>query len=114
MEQQTKEMIVTLTDKAASKVKALLEKESKQDYGLRVGVTTGGCSSYTYDIGLEKEPKKDDLVIEEKGVKVFINPASISFMKGSTVDYKDTLSNAGFKINNPNVKTSCGCGHSVG
>ena len=67
-----------------------------------------------YDIGLEKEPKTDDIVIEEKGVKIFINPMSIEFMKGSTVDYVDALTNAGFKINNPNVKTSCGCGHSVG
>ena len=114
MEQQTKEIIIALTDKAASKVKALLEKESKKDYGLRVGVTPGGCSSYMYDIGLEKEPKNDDIIIEEKGVKVFINPASVAFMKGSTVDYLDALTNAGFKINNPNVKTSCGCGHSVG
>ncbi|MBS3097094.1 iron-sulfur cluster assembly accessory protein [Candidatus Woesearchaeota archaeon] len=114
MQQETKELIVALTEKAANKVKALLEKENKQGYGLRVGVVPGGCSSYMYDIGLEKEPKNDDVVIEEKGVKVFINPASIEFMKGSTVDYIDALTNAGFKINNPNVKTSCGCGHSVG
>ena len=114
MEQQTKEVIISLTEKAANKVKLLLEKESKQDYGLRVGVMPGGCSSYMYDIGLEKAPKENDIVIEEKGVKVFINPESIAFMKGSTVDYMDTLTNAGFKINNPNVKTSCGCGHSVG
>jgi len=114
MEQQTKEIIVTLTEKAANKVKSLLEKENKQGYGLRVGVTPGGCSSYMYDIGLEKEQKNDDMVIEEKGVKIFINPMSVSFMKGSTVDYLDSLTNAGFKINNPNVKTSCGCGHSVG
>ena len=114
MQQQTKELIVALTDKAANKVKSLLEKENKQGYGLRVGVTPGGCSSYMYDIGLEKEPKNDDVVIEEKGVRIFINPMSIEFMKGSTVDYIDALTNAGFKINNPNVKTSCGCGHSVG
>ena len=114
MQQETKELIVALTEKAANKVKALLEKENKQGYGLRVGVVPGGCSSYMYDIGLEKEPKNDDIVIEEKGVKVFINPQSIEFMKGSTVDYIDALTNAGFKINNPNVKTSCGCGHSVG
>ena len=107
-------MIVTLTEKAVSKVKALLEKENKQGYGLRVGVTAGGCSSYMYDIGLEKSPKENDMVIEDKGVKIFINPESIAFMKGSTVDYIDALTNAGFKINNPNVKTSCGCGHSVG
>mgnify|MGYP001615013683 CR=1 FL=1 len=114
MQQQTKELIVTLTEKAANKVKALLEKENKQGYGLRVGIVSGGCSSYMYDIGLEKEPKENDLVIEEKGVKIFINPQSIAFMKGSTVDYIDALTNAGFKINNPNVKTICGCGHSVG
>ena len=114
MEQQTKEIIVSLTDKAASKVKILLEKENKQGYGLRVGVTAGGCSSYMYDIGLEKSPKENDMVIEEKGVRIFINPESIAFMKGSTVDYIESLQNAGFKINNPNVKTSCGCGHSVG
>ena len=114
MEQTTKEIIVALTEKAADKVKLLLEKENKQGYGLRVGVTAGGCSSYTYDIGMEKEPKQEDIVVEDKGVRIFINPESIAFMKGSTVDYLDSLTNAGFKINNPNVKTSCGCGHSVG
>lgn len=114
MEQQTKEIIISLTEKAANKVKSLLEKENKKDYGLRVGVAPGGCSSYVYDIGLEKSPKENDRVIEEKGVRIFINPESIAFMKGSTVDYLDSLTNAGFKINNPNVKTSCGCGHSVG
>ncbi len=114
MEQQTKEIIVNLTEKAANKVKLLLEKENKQGYGLRVGITLGGCSGYMYDIGLEKSPKENDAVIEEKGVKLFMNPESIAFMKGSTVDYIESLQNAGFKINNPNVKTSCGCGHSVG
>lgn len=114
MQQQTKEIIVTLTEKAADKVKSLLEKENKQGYGLRVGVVPGGCSSYMYEIALEKEPKNDDLVIEERGIKLFINPISISFMKGSTIDYLDTLQNSGFKVNNPNVKTTCGCGHSVG
>lgn len=114
MQQETKEIIVTLTDRAINKVKALLEKENKKDYGLRVGIVAGGCSSYMYEIALEKEPKQEDIVLEEKGVKVFINPDSVAFMKGSTVDYLDALTNAGFKINNPNVKTSCGCGHSVG
>ena len=114
MQQQTKEMIVSLTEKAASKVRQLLEKENKQNYGLRVGVVSGGCSSYMYDIGFEKAPKEKDVIIEEKGVKIFINPESVAFMKGSTIDYMQTLQNAGFKVNNPNVKTTCGCGHSVG
>ena len=114
MEQETKEMIVNLTEKAANKVKVLLEKESKNDYGLRVGIVSGGCSGYMYDICLEKSPRENDKVLEEKGVRIFMNPESIAFMKGSTVDYVETLQNSGFKINNPNVKTSCGCGHSVG
>ncbi|MEK6983772.1 MAG: iron-sulfur cluster assembly accessory protein [Nanoarchaeota archaeon] len=113
-EQQTKELIITLTEKAAEKVMKLLEKENKQDYGLRIGIIPGGCSGYTYEIALDKSSKENDVIIEEKGVKIFMNPESIAFMKGSTVDYVDSLTNAGFKINNPNVKTSCGCGHSVG
>ena len=114
MQQETKEIIVTLTEKAADKVKTLLKKENKEDYGLRVGILPGGCSGYMYDIGLEKSAKENDTVIEDKGVRIFINPESIAFMKGSTVDYIESLQNSGFKINNPNVKTSCGCGHSVG
>lgn len=111
---QQKELIITLTEKAASKVKFLLQKENKNGHGLRVGIAHGGCSGYTYDIGLESSPKEGDVVIEEKGVRIFINPESAAFMRGSTVDYIDTLQNAGFKIINPNVKTTCGCGHSVG
>lgn len=114
MQQQTKEVIITLTEKAANKVKSLLEKENKQDYGLRIGIMSGGCSGYMYDIGLEKSPKENDTVFEDKGVKIFMNQESIAFMKGSTIDYIESLQNSGFKINNPNVKTSCGCGHSVG
>jgi len=114
MEQQTQETVVTLTDKAAAKVKSLLEKENKKDYGLRVGVIAGGCSGYMYDIGLEKSPKENDRVLEEKGIKIFMNEESIAFMKGASVDYVESLQNSGFKINNPNVKRSCGCGHSVG
>ena len=114
--QQTKstEQIVILTEKAAAKVKHMIKKENKEGYGLRLGITMGGCSGYMYKIGLEKEAKSGDLIIEDKGVKIFINSESIAFMKGSTVDYINALVNAGFKVNNPNVKRSCGCGHSVG
>ena len=64
MQQQTKEIIVSLTEKAAKKVKLLLEKENKKDYGLRVGVVPGGCSSYMYEVGFEKSQKENDVVIE--------------------------------------------------
>jgi len=112
--QEAKEMILTLTERAASKAKKLMEKEDKKDYGLRIGIVPGGCSGYTYDIALEKTPKKDDNVFEDKGIRIFVSPQSAEFMKGSEVDYLETLQHSGFKINNPNVKTSCGCGHSVG
>ena len=114
MQQQTKEIIVTLTEKAANKVKSLLENENKQGYGLRVGILPGGCSSYMYDIRIEETTKDEDIALKDKGVKIFMNPESVAFMNGSIIDYSDALQNAGFKIKNPNVKTSCGCGHSVG
>lgn len=114
MEQKANEVLITITESAAKKVKSLAEKEDKKDYGLRLGIVPGGCSSFMYEISLEKDSKQDDFVFEEKGVKIFINPQSIDFLRGSTVDYIDTLQNSGFKINNPNVKSSCGCGHSVG
>ena len=114
--QQTKttEQILALTEKAANKVKQMIKKESKENYGLRLGIVAGGCSGYMYSIVLEKEAKADDLILEDKGVKIFINPESVPFMKGSIVDYREALQNSGFKINNPNVKRTCGCGHSVG
>src|SRR3989338_10434830 len=105
--QQTKtENPISLTEKAAAKVKQMISKENKENYGLRLGIVAGGCSGYMYEIQLEKEPKENDMVMEDKGIKIFINPESIPFMKGSTVDYRDALQNSGFKINNPNVKRS--------
>ena len=113
--QQTKtENPITITEKAASKIKYFMEKENKKEYGFRVGIVMGGCSGYMYEMGLEKSPKESDAVIEDKGVKLFINPESITFIRGSILDYKEALQGAGFKINNPNVKRTCGCGHSVG
>jgi len=113
--QQTKtENPISLTEKAASKIKQMLDKESKKEHGFRIGIVMGGCSGYMYEMALEKEPKESDTVLEEKGVRLFLNQESIAFMRGSVVDYKDGLQNSGFKINNPNVKRTCGCGHSVG
>ena len=114
LQQATGASPVHLTEKAARKVKALIEKEGKQGHGLRLGVVPGGCSGYTYDIALEKSAREEDLVLEEQGIKIFINPLSANFMKGSEVDYVETLQNSGFKVKNPNVKNTCGCGHSVG
>ena len=113
--QQTKtENPITLTEKAASKVKHMIKKDNKENYGLRLGIVSGGCSGYMYEVALEKSAKENDLIMEDKGIKIFMNPESVPFMKGSIVDYKEALQNSGFKVNNPNVKRTCGCGHSVG
>jgi len=126
---------VTLTKKAVEKLKELMNEQNnvKQNEssskkgkqagkykGLRVGVIEGGCSGQTYDMELEEnllekgssKNKKDDYVFEQDGIKVFIDKQSFEFIKGSRIDYLDTLQGAGFKISNPNAKSNCGCGQS--
>jgi iron-sulfur cluster assembly protein len=110
MMQQQK--LITITDKAVNKVKEFVSNEGKQVAGLRVYVAGGGCSGLTYGMALEDTPSEEDIVIEENGVKVFVDPASAKYLKGSSIDYLETLEASGFKINNPNVVSSCACGHS--
>ena len=110
MMQQQK--LITITDKAVKKVKEFLANEETKAAGLRVYVAGGGCSGLTYGMALEEAPSEEDIVIEESGMKVFLDPASAKYMKGSSIDYIETLEASGFKINNPNVVSSCACGHS--
>jgi len=104
--------LITITDKAVKKVKEFLANEETKAAGLRVYVAGGGCSGLTYGMALEEAPSEEDIVIEESGMKVFLDPASAKYMKGSSIDYIETLEASGFKINNPNVVSSCACGHS--
>lgn len=102
-----------VTANAAKKLKELLEAEKKDPatVGLRVGITGGGCSGFQYL--LDFDTKRDgDTVVEADGIKVFVDPKSMPFLRGSTVDYVESLMGAGFTIRNPNVKGSCGCGQS--
>ena len=108
--QQQKLMTITL--KASTKVKEFLANEGKQTGGLRVYVAGGGCSGLTYGMAVEDAPSDEDIVIEESGLKVFVDPASAKYLKGTSIDYMETLEASGFKINNPNVVSTCGCGHS--
>ena len=110
--QQTTIPKISLTEKAVSKLKHFLDKENKN--ALRLDVLKGGCSGYTYDISLQNVPKSGDIVIEDNGIKIFVGKEGSDFLNGSTVDFVSTLQDSGFKIHNPNVKRSCGCGHSVG
>jgi iron-sulfur cluster insertion protein len=106
--------MVTVTPLAAEKINELLTEEQKSGSGLRVFVQGGGCSGFQYGLMIEEngaEPDADQ-VIESNGVKLFIDPISIRYLKGAEVDFVDNMSGGGFTIRNPNAKTTCGCGSS--
>ena len=101
-----------ITASAAAKIKELLAKEGKgAEYGLRLGVMGGGCSGLQYFMEFDTT-REGDRTIEMEGAKVFVDPRSSMHVRGSQLEYLDGLHGAGFKISNPNVKSSCGCGHS--
>ena len=99
-----------ITEKAASKIKEVIKDKT----GLRIEVVPGGCSGYMYNIVTENKVNNDDKIVEEKGVKVILDKESFDLLKGSKLDYVDSLQGAGFKIHNPNAKSTCGCGNSFG
>ena len=100
----------SLTDSAIRKIKDMMLREQKEGYGLRVGVVTGGCAGLSYDLRFQKKPYDNDIVFEQGGLQVFLNPETLQFIQGITVDYVDTLKESGFKYLNPKAKNSCGCG----
>ena len=103
---------VTVTSKAAEKIKEFMKEDDDKAEYLRVYVQGGGCSGLSYGMGFEKAKEEDDLVIEENGVKILIDSYSLDHLKGANVDYIESLMGSGFKINNPNVTKSCSCGSS--
>ncbi|MEK7858641.1 MAG: iron-sulfur cluster assembly accessory protein [Elusimicrobiota bacterium] len=104
--------MITLTEKAAKKIVVLARKEGKAEAILRIKVGAGGCSGMSYEFELTDQLKKDDIVCEAFGAKAVVDPRSDFFVGGSEVDYKETLMEAGFKIQNPLAKTTCSCGTS--
>jgi iron-sulfur cluster assembly accessory protein len=102
---------VTVTDRAVSKVAAILSKEPAGAM-LRVSVEGGGCSGFQYKFDVEREQADDDLVLGGDKATILIDPVSVGFLAGSEIDFVDDLIGAAFKINNPNAKSSCGCGTS--
>ena len=103
---------VVLTDKALEMVRSAMEQEGLDGHGLRVGVIGGGCSGLQYLLDFSKEPMDDDVVSEQGGVTIFVDPFSAGHLKGTTIDYVDGLQGSGFKFENPNIQRSCGCGMS--
>jgi iron-sulfur cluster assembly protein len=104
--------VVSLTDAAAAKLAELTKDETNPEIGLRVYVYSGGCSGYRYGMMLEDQPTADDNVLHANGVRVYIDNNSVPLIKGSQIDYVDTLMGAGFTVNNPNAVSGCGCGSS--
>lgn len=103
---------ITLLPAAANKIRSLLTERKLDGHGLRVFVAGGGCSGMQYGMALEREAGEFDTVLEMDGVKVFVDPTSMMYLGGSTIDYVDNLMGGGFRIDNPQAVSTCGCGHS--
>ncbi len=104
--------LVVLSDAAADKLRELTTAETDPQVGLRVYVYSGGCSGFRYGMMLEDQPTAEDITVESKGIKVYVDQNSTQHLSGSEIDYLDTLMGAGFTVNNPNAVSACGCGSS--
>jgi iron-sulfur cluster assembly protein len=104
--------MVQMTPVAVNKVKEILEAQSPKPSGLRLAVVGGGCSGFSYSMAFENKPSMLDKTYDYEGLKVFVDQASMLYLEGAQVDYVETLEGSGFKFNNPNVKSTCGCGSS--
>ncbi len=102
---------ISVSDRAANRIQEILSQEPTPSV-LRVSVLGGGCSGFSYQFDIVREPEADDLVIRKDGAVLVIDPVSIPYMAGSEIDYVDELIGASFKIRNPNATASCGCGTS--
>jgi iron-sulfur cluster assembly protein len=103
--------LVSLTPAAAAKIRDLMATETDVSV-LRVAIEGGGCSGFQYGLGFDRGAQEGDHEFECEGVRVVVDPFSAPYLRGSTVDYLETIQEAGFKIDNPNAVASCGCGHS--
>jgi iron-sulfur cluster assembly accessory protein len=103
---------VNLTETAVSKVKEILDSQDPKPAGLRISVVGGGCSGFSYSMAFENAPSMLDKTYNYGELKLFVDQASMLYLDGAEVDYVETLEGSGFKFNNPQVKSTCGCGSS--
>ena len=104
--------MIEVTPKAVDKIRAAFAREGVAEGGLRLGVLGGGCSGLSYQFKFDARPRPTDKVLDYDGVKIFVDPKSLLFLEGMTLDWKDSLIQSGFVFENPNAKRSCGCGTS--
>ena len=106
------EQVIKLSDNAANRIKEIMSKADDNTIGVRVGVKSGGCAGMSYMMEYAKEAKKNEEIIEDKGVKVFIDPNAIMYLLGTEMDYKTDKFSSQFVFKNPNETERCGCGES--
>ena len=106
------EQIIKLSDNAANRIKEIMSKADDNTIGVRVGVKSGGCAGMSYMMEYAKEAKKNEEIIEDKGVKVFIDANAVMYLLGTEMDYKKEEFSSTFVFNNPNETERCGCGES--
>ncbi|MCZ6625124.1 MAG: iron-sulfur cluster assembly accessory protein [Deltaproteobacteria bacterium] len=104
--------VVALTKDAIEQIKKLLVREKLNGHGLRINVVSGGCSGYSYKLDFVREANPSDTVVEQDSLKIYLDQSSIDHLKGTTIDYKSSLTGAGFTFQNPMATGSCGCGTS--
>jgi iron-sulfur cluster assembly protein len=104
--------VVSLTEKAVDQVKTLLAREQLEGYGLRIAVTAGGCSGFSFAMDFEREERPGDVITVIGGLTIYTDSQSARVLKGTVLDYVSGLQDAGFKFNNPNATGTCGCGTS--
>jgi iron-sulfur cluster assembly accessory protein len=103
---------LALTSSAVQQVKNLLSRDKLEHHGLRIAVSDGGCSGFSYKLSFENEQKSDDTVLEWDGLKVYVDPSSAPYLKGTVIDFVSGIYGGGFKFTNPNATGTCGCGTS--
>ena len=103
---------ISITKKAATRIKAILDAEKKKDHALRLSVVGGGCSGMNYNIAFDDKKGEFDKVYTSKGVNIYCDLQSWLYLKGTTIDFSDDILSGGFKVTNPNASRTCGCGTS--
>ena len=104
--------VLSVTSGASAKIKELIQARNIPDHALRVFVSGGGCSGLQYGMAFEAGPQEYDALVETDGVRLLLDPTSAMYIGGATIDFVDSLMGGGFRIDNPNAVSSCGCGHS--
>jgi iron-sulfur cluster assembly accessory protein len=104
--------MITITERAADKVREFMAAEDDDASALRIAIEGGGCSGFQYALGFDSGPQDGDEVVELNGVTILVDPFSLPYLKGAGIDFVDGLNGTGFQISNPNVQAACGCGSS--